>query len=138
MQDNTATPDHPAYPAVYRYLMATGLLGSMHGLADDARTVSSAMEQTMTVTREYRLCQALAQSLSADPGKARATVESHLDTNPDDAQAQVIFAATLMRAGDPQWKPVLDMLLATSVDPVVRQTAQDLLRMAEAAAEATA
>ena len=127
------TDGHPAYPTVYRYLMSVGLLGAAHDLPDDAQIVDSAIELTLPEPRHYLLCKALAQSLGSASGRARALLEAHLQTHPDDEQARVILSTLLMRTEDPAWKPQLDLLLATSVDASVRQAAQSLLSAAAAA-----
>ena len=121
-----------AYPTVYRHLLVAGLLGTLYGAREDAAIVTAAVENTLADAREFQLCRALAQSLHGQSDEARETLEAHLNQHPDDAQAQVVLAAVLMRLRNPLWRPMLDNVLATTLDQPARQAARDLLEAAQA------
>jgi hypothetical protein len=115
------------YPLVYRNLMAVGLLGAVYKSGDDAAAVNEAVELTLADPTQFRLCRAIAQGLGGDAASVSATLNRHLEAHGDDDSAKVAMAVALMLAGDTEWRPLIDNVLATSTDQVARAAATGVL-----------
>lgn len=115
------------YPAVYRNLMVIGLLGSIYRCKDDADTVNTAVEATLEDPTSYRMCRAIALGMGGDAGYAKERLGTHLEQHPDDDNAKVALAVSLMLGGDADWKQPLDNVLAISTDQSAREAATGVL-----------
>jgi hypothetical protein len=124
------TLDTPAYPLIYRNLMAVGLLGAVYRSRDDAATVSAAVELTLDDPTPFRVCRAIAQGIGGDAEYASATLGQYVEERPDDEGAKVALATAFLLARDDRWKGILDQVLATSADQNVRQAANGVLAYA--------
>lgn len=116
-----------AYPNVYRQLMAAGLLGIVYRVGDDADQVHEAVELTLADATQYRLLRGLALGMGGRGAQAREDFDSHLDAHEDNDSIKVAIAVSLMLSGDPEGRRMIDRLLATSIDPVARSAAFDVL-----------
>ena len=120
------TPDTAhEYPPVYRQLMLVGLLGAAFRRSDDARAVADAIEATLDSPHHWRLHCALAQGIGGDTQEARQILEQQ----PDDDPSKVAAAVALLLAGDPEWKPLLDNVLVTSMDSDARVAAVGVMQL---------
>lgn len=117
-----------AYPAVYRNLMAVGLLGACYRVREDAERVNQAVEATLADPSQFRMYRALAQGIGGDASYAVEQIGQRLEDVPDDDRAKVALAVSLMLAGDPEWKAVIENVLATSSDQVAREAATNLIQ----------
>lgn len=115
------------YPAVYRSMMTVGLLGSVYGRRDEADVVGEAIEMTLADPLPYRVNRAIAEGIGGDAKFASEKLGEHLDKHPDDDSTKVIVAVSKMLAGDPEWKAMLDSVLASSSDQTARQAARDVM-----------
>lgn len=116
-----------AYPVVYRNLMAVGLLGSVYQAHADAEVVNTAVELTLSNPGPYRVYRAIAQGIGGDGAYASATLGKHIEENPDDDGAKVAMAVSLMMAGDPSWKGLIENVLAVSSDQGAREAANNVI-----------
>jgi hypothetical protein len=115
------------YPAVYRNLMAIGLLGAIYRCAEDATLVNEAVEATLDDPTMYRMCRSIALGMGGDASYAKTSLGAHLEQRPDDDSAKVAMAVSMMLSGDPEWKHWLDNVLATSTDQTAREAATGVL-----------
>lgn len=126
-----AAPAAPAaaddYPMVYRNLMSIGLLGAIYRCTDDANLVDEAVEATLGDSSLYRMWRSIAVGMGGDAAYAKTTLGAHLEQNPEDDNAKVAMAVSMMLSGDPEWKHWLDNVLATSTDQSARETATGVL-----------
>lgn len=127
MKSNRIGNAEAAFPTVYRNLMLMGLLGSIYRRHDDADTVSSAVEATLSDATRYRMYRAIAKGIGGDASSANETLSHHLQDHPDDDAAKVAMAAAMMLAGDSNWKSIVDNVLALSTDVPAREAAYGLL-----------
>ena len=124
----TEPSDGADYPPVSRDLMAVGLLGACYQLGDDAQKVNDAVEATLTDPAQYRMYRALAQGIGGDSSLAAAEIERRTAENADDDKAKVALAVSMMLAGNPEWKTLIDGVLATSTDQAAREGATQLIQ----------
>jgi thioredoxin-like negative regulator of GroEL len=122
-----ARKDRASYPQVYRHLMTVGLLGSIYRTHEDANTVGAAVEATLSDTRQFRMYRALAQGIGGDATFAAEMLGAEIEHDPDNDGAKVAMAVAMMLAGDPEWKPIIDKVLATSTDQAAREAAVSVL-----------
>ena len=115
------------YPRAYRNLMVASLLGSIYRQHEDAETASLAVESTLNDPTRYRLYRALAKGIGGDAGYAVDMLSRHMQAHPDDDRAKVTLAMALMLGGDPEWKQLVDNVLALSTDVAARSAAANLL-----------
>lgn len=115
------------YPEVYQTLMTVGLLGAIYRSAEDSDIVSAAVEATLDDPTAYRMYRAIAVGMGGRAACARDQLSSHVEQNPHDDNAKVAMAVSLMLAGDPEWKNLLDNVLATSSEQSARETANGVL-----------
>lgn len=120
---SAASAQPAAYPVVYRNLMVVGLLGSIYRKHEDAELVSSAVEATLSDKTQYRMYCAIARGIGGDAKFAADVLGEHLEQFPDDDAAKVTLAVAMMLAGDPEWKSVIDRVLALSTDQTAREAA---------------
>ena len=128
MSDTLQEDQGGAYPAVYRNLMAVGLLGSCYRVHEDAERVNNAVEATLADPAQFRMYRALAQGNGGDASSASEQIGKRLDEVPDDDKAKVALAVSLMLAGNPEWKNLIENVLATSTDQVAREAATNLIQ----------
>ena len=129
MSDNAIAQDEAGgYPPVYRNLMMVGLLGACYQAHEDAQMVNDAVEATMQDPTPFRMYRALAQGIGGDASYAATQLQQRLDEKPDDDKAKVALAVSMMLAGDPEWKGVVENVLATSTDQVAREAATNLIQ----------
>ena len=121
------TPRTGGYPTVYRNLMVVGLLGSIYRKHDDAEVVNKAVEATLDDTTQFRVYRAIAQGIGGDATLANEMLATSLEKNPDDDAAKVTFAVAMLLGGDPQWKSIIDQVLALSTDQAAREAAVGVL-----------
>jgi hypothetical protein len=124
------------YPEVYRNLMTVGLLGAIYRRLDDADVVNAAVEATLDDPSHYRMCRAIAVGMGGDVGYAREQLGSYVEHNPDDDNAKVAMAVSLMLGGDAEWKGWLDNVLATSTEQSAREAANGVLTFLSALQQA--
>lgn len=126
-----AAPAEPAatgdYPVVYRNLMSIGLLGAIYRCADDANLVNEAVEATLDDPTLYRMWRSIALGMGGDAAYAKTNLGAHLEQNPEDDNAKVAMAVSMMLSGDPEWKHWLDNVLATSTEQSAREAANGVL-----------
>jgi len=123
----TTTGAVPAYPRVYYNLMVVSLMGSIYRLHDEAETCSTAVECTLKDTTRYRMYRAIARGIGGDASMATQMLEKHLEDHPDDDRARVTLAVAMMLGGNPQWKSIIDRVLAVSTDIPAREAANSVL-----------
>lgn len=124
------------YPEVYRSLMVVGLLGAIYRRMEDADIVNTAVEATLDDPGFYRMCRAIAVGMGGDVEYARETLGSYVDEHPDDDNAKVAMAVSLMLGGDAEWKSWLDKVLATSTEQSAREAANGVLTFLSAMQQA--
>ncbi|HEY9109049.1 MAG TPA: hypothetical protein VIN58_20405 [Roseateles sp.] len=124
------------YPEVYRNLMTVGLLGAIYRRLDDADIVNTAVEATLDDPMHYRMCRAIAVGMGGNVGYAREQLGSYVEQNPDDDNAKVAMAVSLMLGGDAEWKGWLDNVLATSTEQSAREAANGVLTFLSALQQA--
>jgi hypothetical protein len=124
------------YPEVYRNLMTIGLLGAIYRSMDDANIVNTAVEATLDDPSFYRMCRAIAVGMGGDVGYARDQLGSYVEQHPDDDNAKVAMAVSLMLGGDAEWKSWLDNVLATSSEQSAREAANGVLTFLSALQQA--
>ena len=128
MSDTTATGTNGGgYPPLYHNLMVVGLLGACYQAHEDAQKVNDAVESTMVDPTPFRMYRALAQGIGGDAGYAAAQLQKRSDEAPEDDKSRVALAVSMMLAGDPEWKGVVESVLATSTDQVAREAATNLI-----------
>jgi uncharacterized protein HemY len=110
-----------------RKLMTASLLASMYQQHDDAEIASAAVEATLPDPTRYRLCRAVAKAMGGDASFATEMLESHSQQHPDDDRAKVTLASAMMLGGNPEWRSVIDRVLALSTDVCARTGATNLL-----------
>ena len=115
------------YPDIYHNLMIIGLLGSIYRLHEEANKINSVVEATLNNPVEYRMFRAIAQGIGGDSEYAQNVLSKHIDDHPDDDSAKVAMAVSLMMAGNPEWKPLIENVLATSTDQAARESANNLV-----------
>ena len=133
IQENQEKTD--GYPDVYRNLMAVGLLGACYRCADDAQIVNDAVEATLSDVSQYRMYRALAQGIGGDASLASDEIRRRLEKDPDDDRSKVALAVSLMLGGDPEWKSLIENVLAVSTDQVAREAATGLVQYLSAIRE---
>jgi hypothetical protein len=116
-----------AYPRVYYNLMVVSLLGSIYRQHDEAETCSIAVESTLTEPTRYRMYRAIAKGIGGDANLATQMLEQHLAQHPDDDRAKVTLAVAMMLGGNPDWKSIIDRVLALSTDIPAREAANSVL-----------
>jgi hypothetical protein len=127
MYESFDRQEAPEYPAVYRNLMAVGLLGAIYRREQDSDVINEAVELTLQDPAPFRVCRAIAQGVGGNASYARQQLLARLEQQPDDDTAKVALAVALMFCGDPEWKRWLDNVLATSSDQNARDTANGVL-----------
>ncbi len=126
---HAASPARPEpYPAIYRNLMSTSLLGTVYRVGDDADTISRAVEATLEDRSTYRLYRSIVLAMAGQRGEEREQLQQRVDSHPEDGAGKVALALTLLFEGDPDWRHWIDNVLATSTDQPVRQAAQGVLQ----------
>jgi hypothetical protein len=122
------SPDsaHP-YPRVYYNLMVVSLLGSIYRQHDEAQSCSEAVESTLKDATRYRMYRAIAKGIGGDANLATEMLEQHLTEHPDDDRAKVTLAVAMMLGGNPDWKSIIDRILAVSTDVPAREAANSVL-----------
>ena len=120
-------PENAGFPAVYRNLMAVGLLGACYQAHEDAQKVNDALELTMQDPTPFRIYRALAQGIGDDSAYAAGQLQKNLEGVPDD-KVKVALAVSMMFAGDPKWKGLVENVLANSTDQVAREAATNLIQ----------
>jgi len=123
----SAPPRPGGYPTVYRNLMVVGLLASIYRKHDDAEVVNAAVEATLGDVSQFRIYRAIAQGIGGDAKLANEMLADAMENQPDDDAAKVTFAVAMLLGGDPQWKAIIDTVLATSTDQVAREAAVGVL-----------
>lgn len=108
-------------------LMTASLLGSMYGQNNDAEIVNAAVEATLADPARYRLCRAMAKGIGGDTNFAADMLDKHNETHPDDDRAKVALATAMMLGGNPEWRSVIDRVLALSTDVAARTGATNLI-----------
>ena len=66
--------------------------------------------------------------ISSTRSAAQAEISRRLEADPEDDKAKVALAVSLMLAGDPEWKNLIENVLATSTDQVAREGATGLIQ----------
>lgn len=117
----------PRYPRAYRNLMVASLLGSIYRQHEDAEVASTAVEATLPDPTRYHMYRAIAKGIGGDSSFAGALLDKHIESHPDDDRAKVTLAVAMMLAGNPDWKPIIDRVLALSTDTAARKAAINLL-----------
>lgn len=117
----------PRYPRVYYNLMVVSLLGAIYRRHDDAEVCSTAVEATLKDPTRYRMYRALAKGIGGDAVLATEMLERHLAANPDDDRAKVTLAVAMMLGGHPDWKSIIDQVLALSTDIPAREAASSVI-----------
>jgi hypothetical protein len=127
---STDAPDDasPGYPSVYRQLMAVGLLGTCYRAGEDATVINDAVEATLADTSAFRIYRALVQGISGDPALAAEEVLQRHERGEDNDRSKIALAMSLMLAGDPDWKPLVENVLAVSTDQLAREAATELVQ----------
>ncbi len=123
--------ENSGYPTVYRNLMAAGLLGACYRVHEDAEKANAAVEATLADPTQFRMYRALAQGIGGDPSYAASEIGKRLEVDPGDDKAKVALAVSMMLGGDPEWKTLVEQVLATSTDQIARQAATSLVQYLE-------
>jgi hypothetical protein len=119
----------PAYHPGYQSLMLVGLLGETHGLQDDCELVAKAVEGTLSDPTAFRIHRAFAQSLGGHADRGIETLKAHLDAAPQDDRTKVVLAVSMMLAGNAEWQPLIENVLASSDDSVARESATNVVAL---------
>ncbi|HEX6703344.1 MAG TPA: hypothetical protein VF169_01185 [Albitalea sp.] len=127
MSDTTQQEQDQEFPTIYRNMMAVGLLGACYQVHDDAQKVNDAVEATLADVAPFRMYRALAQGIGGDGAYASEQIGKRLEESPDDDKAKVALAVSLMLAGNPEWKGLIENVLATSSDQVARAAATEVI-----------
>jgi hypothetical protein len=127
---STDAPDDssPGYPGVYRQLMAVGLLGTCYRSGEDATLINDAVEATLADKSAFRIYRALVQGIAGDPALAAEEVLQRHERGEDNDRSKIALAMSLMLAGDPDWKPLVENVLAVSTDQLAREAATELVQ----------
>lgn len=120
-------PTEVPYSPVYRSLMVVGLLGAVYSTHDDADIVNTAIEPTLPNPMNYRINRALALGMGGRSKAAADMLKADIDANPQDDAAKVVLAVSMMISGDPQWKGLLESVLASSPDANAREAATRII-----------
>jgi hypothetical protein len=115
------------YPRVYYNLMVVSLLAAIYRRHEDAETCAIAVEATLKDPGRYRMYRAIAKGIGGDASLASSLLEHHLQEHPDDDRAKVTLAVAMMLGGNPEWKSVIDRVLALSTDIPAREAATSVL-----------
>ena len=102
----------PCPPRAMHELKIAGLLGSAHGLREEADIISRAIEGLVDDPKGYRLQRARAHAMGGDTSLAAEMLEEHYAADIQDDRALVTLGAALRIGGDPQWRNVLERVLA--------------------------
>jgi len=135
IQSTATAPSQPqeqaeqayAYHPGYESLMKVGLLGETHGLFEDAELVAQAVEGTLVDPTGFRIHRALAQSLGGNAERGIEPLKAHLQSAPEDDRTKVVLAVSMMMAGNAAWQPLMENVLASSVDSVARESATNVI-----------
>ena len=87
----------------------------------------SVVELTLSDPTQFRLWRAIAQGIGGDSDFAAAELARRLETHPDDDGTKVAMAVALMLAGNPDWKSIIDNVLATSSEQSAREAANGVI-----------
>lgn len=112
---------------IVRHLIATMMLGQMHGLRDDAERIFETVARMLGDGRPMRISLAFASAAGGDVTPARELLAEDLDSWPDAQMSRVSIALALKVGGDPQWKDVVERVLAISDDEAARSFARQVL-----------
>jgi hypothetical protein len=127
MNKKDSQGDTSEYPVIYRNLMSAGLLGSIYRLGADADIINAAVELTLDDPRHFRTYRAVALAMAGQVDYARRVLGSHIDERPQDDDAKVALALSLLLGGDSDWRVWIDNVLATSHDQPAREAALGVL-----------
>jgi len=122
----------PPSPLMYqvelvRKLIATMMVGQMHGQSDDVGYVFRTLSAMLGDGRHLRISLALASAIGGDAQPARDLLDEGMDDWPGAEPAKVSVAMALKIGGDPQWVRVCEQTLAVSNDDDARRFARQLL-----------
>jgi len=115
------------YPVIYRNLMSAGLLGSIYRLGADANIINAAVELTLDDPRHFRTYRAVALAMAGQVDYAQRVLGSQIEEHPQDDEAKVALALSLLLGGDTDWRAWIDNVLATSDDQPAREAALGVL-----------
>jgi len=115
------------YPVIYRNLMSAGLLGAIYRLGPDADIINAAVELTLDNPRHFRTYRAVALAMAGQVDYAHRVLGSQIEEHPQDDEAKVALALSLLLGGDADWRVWIDNVLATSDDQPAREAALGVL-----------
>lgn len=118
-----------SYPEHYKQMMVAGLLGAVYRRLDEAMVIHAALRPTLPVGCGYSMFHMISMGLGGGANLVEPEIQAHIDAHPDDDAAKVTLSVVKLFSGDPEWKPVMDLVLATSYDQQVRQAAFSVLQM---------
>jgi hypothetical protein len=128
MADKPSAKREPGkYPVIYRNLMSVGLLGVIYRVGEDAQTINAAVESTLAEPGAFSTYCAVALAMAGQTEYARNVLGGRVEEQPQDDQAKVALAVSLLFGGDPGWRHWVDNVLATSTDQPTRQAALGVL-----------
>lgn len=126
----TSTPsDKPGtgYPVIYRNLMSVGLLGEIYRVGEDAKTINAAVERTLSDPGCFSSYLAVAMAMGGSTEYASSVLGSRVEEHPQDDEAKLAMAVSLLFGGDTSWRHWVNNVLATSGEPRVREAALGIL-----------
>ncbi len=123
MRANALLSRQPALRTACRQLMVVSLLGAVHHRTDDASLCDIAVESTLGNTNDFRLMRAVARGLGGDENPVAGLPDTLLSDDSDDDRTKVSVALAMLLAGNAEWKPIVDRVLALSTDIPAREAA---------------
>jgi hypothetical protein len=131
--DGAASSKNAHRLGIARHLIATMLVGQVHGLRDDVALICDTVSAMLGDGRQLRISLAFASAMGGDVGPARDLLAEGMDDWPAPHMARVSVALALKVGGDAQWTAVVEQVLAISDDEDTRRFARQVLDTAHTA-----
>lgn len=130
MRKHSFFAGRPVVAEYCRRLTTVSLLGMVHGLEADSRTCDAAIEPTLADPARHELVRAMARGIGGDASSAVGLMDALAIDDPENDRIKVTLALAMLVAGAPQWKPVIERVLALSTDIPARVAATTVMAQA--------
>jgi hypothetical protein len=111
-----------------RTILMFGLIAVMYDWREDGVPILDLVESRVTGDKqEFQMYRAFAEAGGRHTEYAHRVLGERIRRDPDDDMAKVAMGVALRMAGDPEWRYLVDNVLAISVDQQARQSALLLL-----------